>query len=316
MLFRSIRCPVGLKNHIEAQIYSQYPDAEIFEVEDYVYKVPKNLPNAEWNVWGTTLAPNKPEAYPIRIYTQFQEEVTGKMVDPMAGITEVFSSFTKGEYGWLQFVFDSATGKTWVPQAEAELDKIAKKAKPAQMGVLESFFSNFGILVGNIFRGFFGGEMKTLEQPKSEEFSLFKMTPKEQDAFKAINDKISYNGYNTVIRYVYIAKREVFRKGLGVASLLGAMKQVNDTNLNSYLADSTTKTFAHYFFTETRTQYRQRKIVNDYRGRDFAGLRKVLTAPELATFYHFPDMSVKAANIQRVEAKKGEAPFNLPIEED
>ncbi|MGA3094614.1 MAG: phosphoribosylformylglycinamidine cyclo-ligase [Dehalococcoidales bacterium] len=40
---------------IEAQIYSQYPQAEIKEVEDYAKSIPLDMPNKNWDLWGTKL---------------------------------------------------------------------------------------------------------------------------------------------------------------------------------------------------------------------------------------------------------------------
>jgi len=54
--------------------------------------------------------------------------------------------------------------------------------------------------------------------------------------------------------------------------------------------------------------------LQDYRDRSFATGKFVFNSEELATVFHFPDMSVKAPNLIRIEAKKGEAPPNLPIE--
>jgi hypothetical protein len=40
----------------------------------------------------------------------------------------------------------------------------------------------------------------------------------------------------------------------------------------------------------------------------------VMSTEELATVFHFPDMNVLAPSLTRVEAKRGGAPSNLPIE--
>jgi len=96
---------------------------------------------------------------------------------------------------------------------------------------------------------------------------------------------------------------------------MGAIKQFNDNNLNSLLPDNRTKTFANYHFQATRLRYRQRKIFNDFKGIDRAGISYILTAEELATLYHFPTMTVTSGSLNRVEAKKSQAPSNLPFEE-
>jgi hypothetical protein len=98
-----------------------------------------------------------------------------------------------------------------------------------------------------------------------------------------------------------------------VAGGFGTLKQFADLTLNSLVPDNRTKTFALYHFTESRMAYRQRKIIQDYRDRAFAGTTFSMSIEELATIYHFPDMSVTTPAIQKIQAKKGDAPFNLPI---
>jgi len=48
-----IRTESRYRNLIESAVYSQYPEAEIEEAEDYVNSVPSNAPNPEWSLWGT-----------------------------------------------------------------------------------------------------------------------------------------------------------------------------------------------------------------------------------------------------------------------
>jgi hypothetical protein len=114
-------------------------------------------------------------------------------------------------------------------------------------------------------------------------------------------------------RMVYLGDRAVFNKARGVAGGFGTLKQFADLTLNSLVPDNRTKTFALYHFTESRLAYRQRKIIQDYRDRAFAGATFSMSIEELATIYHFPDFSVTTPAIQKIQAKKGEAPFNLPI---
>ena len=96
--------------------------------------------------------------------------------------------------------------------------------------------------------------------------------------------------------------------------MLGALKQTTDQTFNALRTDSDTKTYAQYYFIEPRLRYRQRKIVQNYRDRDYAGTGFYFTSEELATVFHIPDLSVKSPTVNRVQAKKGEAPANLPIE--
>ncbi|MEK7181516.1 MAG: hypothetical protein AAB708_00120, partial [Patescibacteria group bacterium] len=86
-----IRTQVGFRNLVEAHFYAQYPDVEIIEVPDYTTQIPRTIPNKDWDLWGTDFELAKDDAYPIRTYKSFEESVTGKMIDPMAGLIETMS---------------------------------------------------------------------------------------------------------------------------------------------------------------------------------------------------------------------------------
>lgn len=47
-----IRCEKKFKNTVESTIYSQYPEVEVFEVDDYTNKVPYGMPGSDWDFWG------------------------------------------------------------------------------------------------------------------------------------------------------------------------------------------------------------------------------------------------------------------------
>ncbi len=312
-----VRCPKAARNNVEAQIYAQYPEAEIREAEkDYTLLVPKNIPNPEWDLWGSALKLVAPDPVPIRTYRQFKEDITGKMIDPLASLIEVFSSFETGQYGWFQVVFSPEAENKWHSESIKYIEKnYLKKEDKKKMGSLERFFNEIILLPKNVIRALLGEELETIEQPVAaeEKFNINELPPGEQDKLKAIYDNISKPGFNTVMRYVYVGKRKNFNKALGVAGVMGAIKQFADPNLNSIVPDNETKTFANYYFTEPRLSYRQRKILQDYRDRAFNVPSFIFNIEELATVFHFPDMEIKVPTLQRVETRKGEAPSNLPF---
>lgn len=310
-----VRCPSAIRNPVEAHIYAQYPDAEIFEVEDYTKNFPKNLPNKDWDIWGSSLKLKKADAFPIRTYTNFKEDITGKMIDPLASITEAFGSLKKGQNSWFQINFTPAADNAWRPDAEAELDKIIGRSVAKNKRGLYSFFAGVEELIGNVRRGIMAKELEfgSQEEDENKEFNINSLPPGEQEQLKAIEENISKVGFMTSMRFVHVGKREVFSKAEGVAGFLGPMNQFADVSLNSIVPDNRTKTFANYYFTEPRLAYRQRKIVQDYRDRSFVGTHFYFNTEELATVFHLPDMSVTAPTIQRIEAKKGQAPDNLPV---
>ena len=82
-----IRAPRVYQELVESQIYSQYKDAEIDEVEDYAWSLPDDVPNDQYGLWGTELILTKEDAYPIRTYRFFEEPISEKkFIDPLSSL--------------------------------------------------------------------------------------------------------------------------------------------------------------------------------------------------------------------------------------
>jgi hypothetical protein len=317
-----IKCTKSGRDNVEAQIYAQYPTAEIFEVEDYTKKVPLAIPNKQWDLWGTTMDLWDHPAVPIRTYRHFIEDVTGKMIDPLASLTEVFSTFGKDQYAWFQVIFTPEVEPDWQPEYQEYLNGIlekygAKVSEVGKPGVLGNFFSELAILPTNVVKSLYSDDLSSPGGASSGEeggegFNINKLPPGEQDKLKAISDNMGKTVFKTAIRYIYVGKVDNFNKAVGVAGPLGALKQYAIPNLNSLFADNKTKTFANYYFQNTRATYRKRKILQNYRDRDFSGAGFHFNTEALASVFHFPDMNVTAAGLRKVEAKKGQAPTNVP----
>jgi len=104
-----IRTPKMFREIVESNIYSQYPEAEISLVEDYTKRVPPNIPNKDWDLFGFDFISSKPEKdpYPIRTYKDFEEvkEVKEeKRLDPLAGLLDGMATLGPGEQMWLQII--------------------------------------------------------------------------------------------------------------------------------------------------------------------------------------------------------------------
>lgn len=312
-----IKCPAASRNNVESQIYAQYPDAEIYEVEDYVFNVPRNLPNPDWDLWGSSLKLVHRDELPIRTYNKFVEDITGKMIDPLASMTEVLSSLGAGQHGWFQIVASPLLETIWHPPSYEYIQELCGKKKITKKKSFFNYLGEIGVIPGNVLRGLMAQDLAgpaESSEETTEEFNINRLSPDEQDKVKAIYENISKPGFKTTMRYIYMGRKESFNKAQGVAGVMGAIKQFSDTNLNALMPDPKSKTFANYYYTDYRMSYRQRRILQDYRDRSFATGKFVFNTEELATIFHFPDMSVKAPNLVRIEAKKGEAPLNLPIE--
>ena len=112
-----IRCPMMGQDLMEALIYAQYPEAEIRVVDDYTQDAPQDIPNKDWNVWGTVLTLVKEDCIPIRSHREFKDDITGEAIDPLATLMEVMSKLSKDERLWYQIIFSPANEPDWVPRA-------------------------------------------------------------------------------------------------------------------------------------------------------------------------------------------------------
>ncbi|HPI24538.1 MAG TPA: hypothetical protein PL159_01100, partial [Candidatus Paceibacterota bacterium] len=87
--------PKFFKDLVEAQIYSQYSEVEIFEVDDYTQQVNFGQPDSPWEIFGWEWKFAKADIYPIKTYYDFGLEKDPKeeyKVDPMTPLMEFLGS--------------------------------------------------------------------------------------------------------------------------------------------------------------------------------------------------------------------------------
>jgi len=308
-----VRCEKKYRNFIESLIYAQYPEAEIEEIEDYVHKVPKNLPNSEWDLWGTDMRLVKDDGYPIRTYKYFQEEVTKGMIDPLSSLADVISTLPPGQEIWIQIVVMPIDDRVWIKDTQKIIDKLAKRETKVESWLIVKFLKEVVDILSYAIQYIFNPIEATLEMKKEERPLLFTLTPLEQETLKAVEESLSKRAFETKIRFLYIGKRDGFDRSF-ISGVMGSFSQFNDPNLNSLAPENSTKTYANYFFRASRLLWAQRKIFARYLDRDTDGPVFVLNSEELATIFHMPDMSAASPAISRVTAKKAGPPINLPME--
>ena len=316
-----VRTDANYRDTVETAFYSQYPEIEISEVDDYVDTVPRDIPNKEWNIDCRELVLFKPDPYPIKTYRDFEtesERKEEKIVDPMSRLLEALSALEKGEQVWIQILITVPFGdKTdWVDQGKAIRNGLVKRpGKPSSPRPLILDAIDF------ILRG--ASEEK--EEPKKDmPYPEMMLTPGEKEIVKAIENKIAKNGFSTTIRVMYLAKREAwFKPHLGLP--LSFLFSFGTGNLNRFgvFSKSTTKVKSPFFWflDERRKFVKKRRAMENYKTRmqsmsspNTEGT-SVLSVEELATLFHFTGRTVAPAPfVPRLESRKGEAPSNLPTE--
>jgi len=315
-----VHTPVEFRNLVESAVYSQYPDAEISEVDDYVNAVPHLIPDEEYEFWGTEFIQAKPGVYPIKGYQEFEHQMgpsETQFKDPMASLMDLCGSLRQGEYLWYQIIV-IPTGFDWDKKSEKEIDKILgrkEKIKPDLISKGMEALGQASEIIYPIWTDIEPGDKKE-DRPKS----MMDLTPGEKRKVEGIQLKAGKLGFEAKIRAVYIAKKEVMNKSKVANGLVGYMKQFASLDLNNLKPDvDMTYTRTAYFFQKSRMLKKKRRVVNAYVKRsDNRGRRPGLfTIDELATLWHFPvEANVKAAMIQKAPGRKADAPAALPIAED
>jgi hypothetical protein len=305
-----IRTLQDLKNNVESNIYAQYPEAEIVEVPDYVNDLPLYLPDNKYDLWGTDFILTKEDAYPIRTYPEFEERGTGpdevKRIDPVAALAELCSNIQGEEEIWIQ-ILAAPTGTEWVKRGQAVLDRLMGKVPPPPKGnFLSDMVFSLDKAITNI-----GGPTEPAKEEKKERVEL---SPGKQELMKAIEKSWDKLGYQTTIRFLYIAPKDNFQQSRA-AGVTGALRQFSSQNLNGFTVNKFILTFAKGLFKDSKLLKKKKIIYQYYRERNLFGMavmRYVLNTEELATIYHFPDVGVRAPLLPKVEAKRGEPPVGLP----
>jgi len=318
------------RDAVESSVYSQYPDAEISIVEDYTRHVPQNMPNKDWDLWGTDYELTKPDVYPLKTYTQFFEEQTEakeeKRVDPIATLLEGMAKLKPGEQLWIQIAVKSVSvvENNFVKRGREIADILAKRSVVKVRSIL-------GEAADELISGKIPGE-------KKEEVQLYppemRLTPGEKDIVMGVENKIAKRCFESYIRFIYLAKRDVYFGG-AKAIPFGFFNQFSTENLNQpkpwprtitkikkYVTIGKIPIPIYELFRARRLFIRKRRLFFRYIKRfppifPKLGGTFILDTEELATMFHFPGRTVAHAPfVPRVESKRGEAPPGLPFEEE
>ncbi|MFZ4631599.1 MAG: hypothetical protein ACOYL8_00135 [Patescibacteria group bacterium] len=314
-----IRTPVEFRSLIESSVYSQYPDAEISEVDDYTETVPQRYPDEEWDIFGTEFILQNPWYIPIKTYEEFEHKMgpsETQFKDPMASLMDLCGSIRQGEQFWFQMIV-IPTGFDWVKEAQKELDKILGRKKKSKPGLLIQGLEFMGDASEAILP--IWGDLDPSKVKKDEKRTMLDLTPKEKRQVEAIHLKSIKMSFYTKLRIVYLAKKEVMNKAKVVNGFVGYIKQFMSLDLNSFKPDlKVTMTKTVYFNRESRLNVKKRNIFRNYIHRSDEGREPyLLNIEELATLWHFPvEANVKSPLIQKAPGRKADAPSSLPLAEE
>lgn len=310
-----IRTTAMYKNLIESQIYAQYPNTEIVEVDDYTEQIPHDPHESGWKMWGGEYTLAKDDMYPIKTYVDYGLDkapapamagmtTPSSQLDPLTSLIEFMGNIKKGEQIWLQIVIRAAWDQ--YPDPNSWFGKVSW-AKDAAARVKK-------------LRDDLRGKPEEGVPPKM-------LTKGEQDALSAIEKSITKYGFDVGIRSLYMAEKNTFNP-INVVGLVGIFKQYGSHDLNSFKPTNTIDYNYPWQDPSGRKERRNaRMLLHAYREREFfyipwsasfSSAHKhphtfVLNTEELATIFHFPGRVSETPTFKRIDSKKGEPPANLPI---
>lgn len=285
------------KNLIEAQVYAQFPDAEVAVVDDYSKEFFADTENLtkEWDCWGTEMTLNKSDVFPIKTYIDYglQESSTKEeqKTDPFTATLEFLGSLKQGESAWIQILIrGNKEDKDWAKKAKEEVDKL----------------------------------LKSKEKKDALTIAAMALTPGEKTQVEAIERNVAKQSFYTNIRLMYLARKDIYNK-VNQASLIAAFKQYNSLMLNGFGKPRNGTGGDHWWDVPTQNyikniydRKRKIKMLDAYRKRScfywpYERETFIMNAEALATLYHFPGGVAETPTLGRIEAKKSEAPTNLPL---
>lgn len=281
----------NFKNIIEAQLYSQFPGIEIYDVPDYTLPISFNPSNM--SMWGTEFELTKPDPFPIKTYVDYGMEKDPKeeyKIDPMTPLMEFLASLGEKQNVWIQIIArahiaehkDQVTGKmvdlNWANASKDEIKKILETAKPP----------------------------KDDKNPDAKVTPPRPLTEGETDTITALERSISKPGFDVGIRAIYFADKESFNKA-NSAGIVAGFRHFN-SNLNGFKGTRSPKDepgeMEHFLDAYKHRGY----FYNEFKRPYF-----VLNTEELATIYHMPSSISATSAFDTIGSKKAEAPINLPI---
>ncbi len=317
-----VRTPVDFRSLVETAVYSQYPDAEITEIDDYTEGVPKKFPSDEYDIWGAEYIQAANHMFPIKLYEEFEHQMGPSEThfrDPIASLMDLCSSLQRGEQLWYQILV-IPTDFEWIKEAESEVEKIVgKKPKVSKANeVIDTASEWISDLSEQIYS--LWGDLKPTPPKEFKPLSMMELKPKQKKQIEGLYEKASKLGFLTKVRFCYVAKKDVFAPKKVVNGFTGYIKQFGALDLNSFKPDmKATATSTAFFNKVKRLNEKKTNIVNNYIDRaGYSGRTpKIMNVSELATIWHFPiEAVVKAPLIQKTPGKKAKPPLTLPSEEN
>ena len=320
-----IRTPTRMRSLVESQIYAQYPQAKVVEVDDYVFHVPQYKKDGDWNTWGCEFTKKKEDFLPIRTYRDMDEMDSGTKeeykIDPITPVIEYLGSIPKGQQIWIQTIIRQNI-KTYHSHHTGKHIDFYEAAQEFMYKTLEPFTRS----------------QKFEDEPTK--FGLDVRTPTPvANLIKVVVENSTLIHFDCGIRVVTLSDNRLctfeqfmeLRRNVRLLFRQYAQPNINEFNrVNSTQFDAPWSDPTGLALTKMK-----KRMLNFYRQRVFfhppvqyafkypfplstffpSGAPQifVMSTRELATIFHFPGMVSETPSFKRIESKIAKPPTNLPV---
>ena len=295
------------KNFLINQIYAHFPSVDITEISDYL----KTIPNDKITIGEIGL--KKHYIYPIKSYTELQEEWSNETVDPYSSITSSLSKIGTNSLTVLQINFSPVHDSDWKKDVgkiysilSSNQPKFIKKLLLSENYIYFKILFLPFILIWKFLRLIFSftqnnetewDEWNNDEQETVKIGNKDVLIDKENRGLPSnILNKIKSPGYATSI-WIIIASTDSLERKMAIKEIVSTL-WVYD----SFWQNGLRLKYA-WNDLEKISKMKQRLCSSEI----------VLNTTELAGLVHFPTNYVKTPYINWVMAKNFEPPTNLPI---
>lgn len=323
---------------IRTQLYAQFPDIGIKEVyqgdykNDYVAKFEYDI--SEYKFWCGEFRKKNAGHLPIKTYVDYGLDKDPKeefKIDPITPVLEYLGSLGEGEHAWIQIGIRAPGKDIAIALPSNSADRAAFKKANKMKWHEDVLMVDWTALAKEEVKKLSKRDKKVdKENPVNP--AEMKLTKQETEKLDAVERGLSKLAFDTSIRAVYFAKKDKFSPA-NSSALMGTFKQYNTPHLNSFEIKSPLVKYAWMDKNGLKINSDKKTIFDQYKARAFfywgfipvdglaiwksnkyeAGKPFIMTTEEIATIFHFPGDTAKTSGVSRVEAKKVEAPANLPI---
>jgi len=291
------------RSNVESAIYSQYPEVELVETEDYASKFVYDPSKEQIYATDHRYEPRS-DAYPLRTYVDYELDKDPKeeyKVDPLATVIEFLSSLKPQEQIWLQIVITN------------NKDKRHKKGG--------SWFETEGRYTGLIkeeidkIRKETVGDVETERWRTSVRIQQYRQT----ELIRTMDRNMGKYPFNVGIRGVYIAPPEIFGSQ-GWFQMRFIWRPFGNPQYANQLRPRRWHTPFDYPYQDLwdlRWDLHARRFFDAYRRRqNFYGKwilpYNMMSTEVIASLWHPPSTTVASPGLERIPTKKASPPPNLP----